>query len=121
MAKKIMIVDDEPDILKVTVYRLKKAGFDVVISEDGNKALDLVRKEIPDLVLLDLNLPGITGDIICKYMKDDEHLKHIPVLFLTASVGTTNEQILKDSKAQGLITKPFDNEDLLMQINKLLG
>ena len=85
MAKKILIVDDEPDILKIVTYRLGKAGYEIIAAADGQKGLDLIKEQKPDLVLLDLRLPVLDGDEVCKQVKADDKLKDIPVILLTAT------------------------------------
>jgi two-component system, OmpR family, alkaline phosphatase synthesis response regulator PhoP len=87
VAKKILIADDEADILKSVSFRLKKAGYGVLTAENGATAIEMVRSHNPDLVILDLRMPVKDGLEVCKEMKADDSLKSIPVLFLTASSG----------------------------------
>ena len=120
MAKKILVVDDEPDLIKVTVYRLKKMGYDVIIGTTGQEALDLIRSERPDLVLLDLRLPIIDGLEVCRKAKADEKLKHIPVILFTASTDAIKDNV-KDVAADGYLIKPFSAEQLTAELKKFLG
>ena len=85
MKHKILVVDDEPDLIKLTVYRLKKAGYEVTTAVDGCQAVELVGEINPDLVLLDLNLPGIKGSEVCRQIKANDETKNIPVILFSAS------------------------------------
>ena len=120
MAGKILVVDDEPDILKMVTFRLKKEGYEVIIAVDGQEALDLINKERPDLVLLDLRLPVIDGYGVCKTLKADRNLKQIPVVFLTASVTSSIAEKVKAFNADGYLIKPFDPVKLLEIVKKFI-
>ena len=120
MAKKILVVDDEPDILKVVVFRLEKAGYKVTAAEDGQKALDSVQREKPDLILLDLRLPVIDGYEVCKRLRSDEAFKKIPIIFLTASTAPTIIEKTKEYKADDYLIKPFEPDDLLKKVEKFV-
>jgi len=120
MAKKILIVDDESDILKLLVFRLKKSEYEITTATNGREALDLIQKEKPDLIFLDLRLPAIDGYEVCRRIKADEELKHISVVFLTASVSRVNEKV-KKFKADDFLLKPFESEELLAKVKKFLG
>ena len=80
-AKKILVVDDEPDILSVIAFRLKKSGYEIVTAGDGKETLDLMQNWKPDLILLDIQLPVMDGYEVCRRIKADEELKHIPIVF----------------------------------------
>jgi DNA-binding response OmpR family regulator len=120
MAKKILIVDDEPDLLKVTLLRLKKTGFEAFGGADGRDALDLVRQIIPDLIILDVYLPGIDGNDIAKILKRDNKLKHIPIILISATTRTLNVKA-RECGADGYIVKPFEPEELIGMVKKILG
>lgn len=111
--KTILIVDDEPDILRLTSLRLKKLGFDVITAVDGKQALDVIRNEKPDLVLLDLALPLLNGDEVCKRIKKDEKVKHIPIILFTAHSDTMTAEKAKEFGADDYIIKPFDPDELI--------
>jgi CheY-like chemotaxis protein len=122
MAKRILVVDDEPDIVKVVVFRLKKEGYDLQIAIDGQQGLELAKTMKPDLILLDITLPKMNGYEVCERIKTDEALKHIPIIFMTASVsaGAFNERF-SSTGAQGYVSKPFDFQHLLDEIHKFLN
>jgi CheY-like chemotaxis protein len=120
MAKKILIVDDEPDVLKVESFRVKKLGFDVVTAVDGEEALAMIKRENPALVLLDLHLPKIGGSEVCARIKADKDLNPIPVILVTASA----ENLIDTAKlcgADDYLIKPFDPADLARKIEHYLS
>ncbi|MDD5436157.1 MAG: response regulator [Candidatus Omnitrophica bacterium] len=119
--KKILIVDDEPDILRAAKVRLMSFGYDVLTATDGNNIPELIAKEIPDLILLDLRLPGMSGDEICVRLKTDEKFKKIPVILFTASSDFNINNMIKKIGADGYLIKPFSSEDLLQVTKKFLG
>ena len=120
MAKKILVVDDEPDVLKILSLRLAKTGYEVISAIDGQGALDLARQMIPDLIILDVYLPDINGDDIAKIMKEDKKLKDIPVILISATA-TSIAQRAKECGANGYIAKPFESEGLIDTVKKVLG
>jgi len=119
MAKKILIVDDEPDVLKVESFRVKKLGYDVVTAVNGEEALTMIKQEMPHLVLLDLRMPKIEGSEVCMRVKADKELNRIPVILVTAS----SENIVDTARlcgANDYLLKPFDAEDLARKIEKFI-
>ncbi len=120
MAKKILVVDDEPDLLKVLLFRLGKMGYEVFGAADGQQALDLARKIIPDLMIFDVYLPVINGDEVAKILKNDEKLKHVPVFLISATTHTLMERT-KDSGSDAYFVKPFEPEELIGAVKKALG
>ena len=118
--KKIMVVDDEPDVLAVAVFRFKKLGYEVFTATNGQEALDLLQGVLPDVMLLDLRLPQINGIDVCKKVKHDERLKHIPVILFTASTDNIAANVL-EAGADDFLIKPFEPEDLLNKVRNLVG
>ncbi|MBI1871105.1 MAG: response regulator [Chlamydiae bacterium] len=118
---KIAMIDDDEDILEVTQAFLKRRGFEVFTALDGEKGLVLIRETKPDLILLDLMLPGIDGFEVCKQIKEDRNLWHVPIIYFTAR-GESSEKIsgLK-SGADDYVTKPFEPEELLARIWMILN
>lgn len=121
MSKKILIVDDEPDILRATKVRLISFGYDVITAGNGEELFESIDKELPDLILLDLRLPGMSGDEICRKLKAYEKSKNIPVVIFTASNDLNTSAIVKQSGADGYLIKPFDPEELLATIKKFIA
>lgn len=118
MAKKILVVDDELDILKTVVFRLKNSGFEVVTAESGDEAIEKAKAHLPDLILLDLRLPVKDGFEVCETLRDCKDLEEVPVIFLTASTGVDLDKEMSDCKAQGLVLKPFEFSVLLEKIKE---
>ena len=120
MAKKILVVDDESDLLKVTLLRLNKTGYETFSGANGQEALDLTRQIIPDLIILDVYLPMINGDDLTKILKKDDELKHIPIILISASIKTLDEKA-RESGADGYLAKPFEPEELIAKVRKFIG
>ena len=118
-ATKIFIADDDPDILEILQLMLRTRGYQVQVSHTANELFDLAQHELPDLILLDIWMSGIDGRDICARLKNDEHTKHIPVLFISAN--SNIEAIAKEYCADGFITKPFDMDVLLNKVNDMLA
>ncbi|MCK4261469.1 response regulator [bacterium] len=118
--KRILIVDDEPHIIKVLTIRLEKAGYEVIAAMDGQETLNKVRKEMPDLIILDLMLPGIDGYKVCRLLKFDERYKHIPIIVLTARVEEEDRKRSMEVGADEYITKPIKPDEFLDTIKKHL-
>jgi CheY-like chemotaxis protein len=117
--KRILLIDDEPDLVRLTSFRLQKAGYDILVAESGTQGLQIAQQEKPDLILLDLNLPHMNGDKVCQAIKSDPDLRHIPIIVLSAS----SESIKKKSEeigADAYIVKPFEVSNLLETIKKFV-
>jgi len=122
MAKKILVIDDEPDILDVATIRLKHLGYEIIPAVDAEEALAILEKRVPDLILLDLLLPKMQGDELCKKLKADARFKKIPVILFTASAirpGLPGK--VKEMGADDCVVKPFEPEELLGKIKKFIG
>jgi DNA-binding response OmpR family regulator len=117
MAKKILIIDDEAKIVEICQDYLKAAGFQVVTSLDGFAGLEKARVEKPDLVLLDLMLPGIDGLDICRELRRDTK---IPIIMLTARVEETDKLIGLEIGADDYITKPFSPREMVARVRAVL-
>ncbi len=120
MAKKILVVDDEIDLVKVIEIRLKHAGYEVLVANDGQEALDRARKEKPDLILLDLMLPKIDGYKVCRMLKFDEKYKNILIVMFTAMAQESDAKLGFETGADAFITKPFQHKVVLAKIKELL-
>ena len=82
--KRILLVDDEPALLELMQIRLEASGYEIIPASDGQQALDLARKEMPELIILDLMLPKVDGYKVCRVLKSDDRYKKIPILLFTA-------------------------------------
>jgi two-component system, OmpR family, alkaline phosphatase synthesis response regulator PhoP len=119
MSKKILVVEDEPDVLKVIDFILNKKGYQVITAIDGKQALDLAKEHHPDLIILDFFLPVMTGKEVGEQLNIDEDLKNIPILLLTASADDIAKKA-KECKVNDYLLKPFEYTELLERIDALL-
>ena len=121
MAKeKILIVEDEKDIVELLQYNLEKENFKVQSANNGQRGLDLARKNHPDLILLDLMLPEIDGLEVCRILKKDSKTSHIPIIMLTAKSTESDKIVGLELGADDYITKPFSMKELVARIKALL-
>lgn len=118
---KILIVDDEPDIVALITRALESEGFNVLIAHDGIAALDIAETDRPDMVLLDVMMPMMSGYEVCKQLKSNPQTKHIPVLCVTSAHAPETRHEAKAAGAQGLLTKPFMPAELIAQVNRHLA
>lgn len=121
MAKKILIVEDEDLISKVLSIRLEGLGYKVVTAYDGEEGLDSVKKEKPDLVLLDIGLPKLDGNTLCELIKTGEATKHIKVIMLTGRRLVGDMETSFSAGADFYVNKPYEWQRLLGHIQKLIG
>lgn len=120
MKEKILIVDDEKDIVKMLEYNLKKEGFRTVSCYDGDEAIDLSIRERPDLIILDLMLPGIDGLEVCKTLKNEGKTSAIPIIMLTAKTQEADKVLGLELGADDYITKPFSPRELIARVRAVL-
>lgn len=121
MAKeKILIVEDDKDIVELLRYNLEQEHYKISVAFNGQKAIDNVRRHAPDLVLLDLMLPEIDGLEVCKILKKDTKTSHIPIIMLTAKSTESDKIVGLELGADDYITKPFSPKELLARIKALL-
>ncbi len=120
MSKRILIVDDEPDVLSLAAFRLKKSGYEILTATDGQMGLDMITSEKPDLVLLDLRLPNMDGMDVCKHVKSDKELQHIPIILFTATEDVRVADVVKEVDANDYIVKPFEPDKLIEKIKSFI-
>ena len=120
MAKEILLVDDEPNVVVPIQFLMEQQGYRVMIAERGEDALDLIYQYKPDLVLLDIMLPGIDGYEVCEIIRLNPNFRKVKIIFLTAK--GREEEIAKGLAlgADAYITKPFSNAALVAKVNELL-
>jgi DNA-binding response OmpR family regulator len=116
----VLVIEDETHIGIVVEYNLKRDGFEVYLAEDGTSGLELARKIIPDVILLDWMLPGMDGLEVLTELKNDKTTEHIPVFMLTAKGMASDINRAFDLGADDYITKPFNPRQLGELINKKL-
>jgi DNA-binding response OmpR family regulator len=121
MTYKILVADDEPNILISLEYLMKREGYEVLLARDGHEALELLRRERPQLVLLDVMMPKKTGFEVCQELRADETLKDTKVLMLTAKGRDTDVAKGMALGASAYMTKPFSTRELVEKVRELLG
>ena len=121
MAKKIMIVDDEPSLRELLRAILENENYSVITAENGQECLDQLKEEKPDLILMDMMMPGMSGRETTEKIRSDTKTKGIKVAFLTvAQFSEVGKSKLGELKVSDYITKPFDNADLIKRIKKIV-
>lgn len=123
MAKKtIMVVDDEESLRELLSAILSEEDYDVITAVDGKDCLNKLKESKPDLVLLDMMMPGISGREVCEKIRNDPKTKSLKVAFLTvAKFSESGKEVLKKMNVSDYITKPFDNDNLIKRIKKIIG
>src|SRR5215475_1408072 len=120
MAQRILVVDDEPDIVDLVSFNLKAEGYEVITAANGLEALNAARASLPDLIVLDLMLPELDGLSVCEILRRLPSTAPIPVIMLTAWKGELSRIVGLDTGAEDYITKPFSPRDLVSRVNHTL-
>lgn len=118
--EKILIVEDEADILNLLEYHLRSAGYDIFSTTSGMEALQMVRRHQPDLVLLDLMLPGLDGFEVCRELKRDRATSEVAVIMLTAKGEEVDKVVGLELGADDYVTKPFSPRELVLRVKAVL-
>ncbi len=118
--KQIYVVEDEKDLVELLTYNLEKEGYRVLSSLDGAEALKRIPEKSPDLILLDLMLPGVDGLTICKTLKADPKTAHIPIVMLTAKGEESDKVVGLELGADDYMTKPFSVRELVARLKAVL-
>ncbi len=119
-AMKILVVDDEPSILKMVGKRLETEGYQVLVAMDGEEGLKKAQTENPDLVILDLMLPKLNGYEVCTLLKQNPRFGKIPIIMLSARTQEKDEKFGLECGADAYVAKPFENKDLMDRIKALV-
>ena len=118
--KTVLVADDEPDVLNLVAMNLQRAGFDILRAADGEQALRLAREEEPDLVILDLMMPALSGLEVAKLLKQSPGTARIPVLMLTAKSDEVDRIVGFELGADDYVTKPFSPRELVLRVQSVL-
>jgi two-component system phosphate regulon response regulator PhoB len=116
----IVVVEDEADLQQIVAYNLRQAGHEVATASNGEAALTLVRQRTPDLMVLDLMLPGISGTDVCRSVKNDPTTRHVAVLMLTAKGSEIDRVVGFELGADDYVVKPFSVRELALRIAAIL-
>lgn len=118
--ERILVVDDERDILEIVKYNLEKENLQVFTETDGNSALRVAKEKKPNLIILDIMLPGINGIELCRILKNDEKTKDIPIIMLTVKSEEIDKVLALEIGADDYVTKPFSIRELLARVKAVL-
>jgi len=118
--KTILVVDDEVQLVEMIKMRLEAHNFNILTAFDGQEALEVARREKPDLIVLDIMLPKIDGYKVCRMLKFDEKYKGIPIIMFTARAQESDKKLGEEVGADAYVVKPFEPELLLKKINELI-
>ena len=120
MPRKILIVDDEPNIIVPLQFLMEQNGYDVLIAQSGEEAIESIQQYLPDLILLDIMLPGIDGFEVCEIVRLNPEWRHTRIIFLTAKGQEVDRAKGMVLGADAYITKPFSNAEIVEKVKALL-
>ncbi|MEM7410256.1 MAG: response regulator [Myxococcota bacterium] len=120
MAQRILVVDDEPDLLELVRINLSQAGFEVETADTGSQALEKLRAAPPDLMILDLMLPDLSGTEVCRQVRADVALSETPIIMLTAKADEVDRVVGLELGADDYVTKPFSPRELTLRARAVL-
>lgn len=118
---KVLIVDDEPNILLSLEYLMKREGYRVFIARDGDEALGIIRQEVPDLLLLDVMMQRVDGYEVCQFVKQSPEYRHCKVIFLSAKSKEADIRKGLELGADLYLSKPFSTRELVAKVHKLMA
>jgi DNA-binding response OmpR family regulator len=120
LVNKILVVDDEPTIRELAQIILQDEGYHVITAENGVEAIQKVKDEMPDLVLLDMVMPGMSGPEVCRALKAEAKVKFIPIVMFTVLGRDTDMKLAEQSGCSGYFVKPFTPQDLVAEVRSQL-
>ncbi|CAG0991624.1 Phosphate regulon transcriptional regulatory protein PhoB [Myxococcaceae bacterium] len=120
MSARILVVDDEPDLLELVRFNLTQAGFQVTTATSGREGLEQLKNAAPDLVVLDLMLPDVSGNDICRQIRSDPSLAELPILMLTAKSEEVDRVVGFELGADDYVAKPFSPRELTLRVRAVL-
>ncbi len=119
--KAVLIIDDEPDVARPIAFRLEMSGFEVVVEPDGQLGYERAVNTRPDIVLLDVMMPGLDGIEVCRMLKRNSATRGIPVVMVTAKTTAGDVEAAFDAEASDYVSKPFEWAELRAKIDRLVG
>jgi two-component system phosphate regulon response regulator PhoB len=117
----LLLVDDDPEILTLLQAKFKDQPFEIFTAAEGESALNIVRTQKPDLIVLDVNLPGLSGLEICRSLRADKNTKDTPIIILSARSEEIDRVLGLEFGADDYVTKPFNSQELILRINNVLN
>ena len=121
MNKCILVVDDDKEVREILSFVLKQHGFEVILASNGSHIQQMLTQRVPDLILLDVMMPGEDGYHLCRYLRQNPLTQHIPIMIMTAHAEDIYQRISRDVGASQHITKPFHPLDLAEKVKALLN
>jgi len=118
---KILIAEDEADIRELVAFMLRFAGYEVLAASNGEEAVQAASREVPDLILMDVRMPRMTGYDACRVMKANPELRDVPVVFLSAKGQESEIQTGLDAGAEEYLLKPFSPDELTNRVRAILA
>ena len=118
--KRILIVDDQPFMIRLIQFNLKRQGYETVTETDGLKALENIEKIRPDMIILDIRMPKISGTDLCRKFREQDITKDTPILILTGQLNTNEDSKAEEFGATDFMTKPFSPSELANIVNKYI-
>ncbi|MGD0856156.1 MAG: response regulator [Dehalococcoidia bacterium] len=120
MSKKALIVDDNGNNLMLEKDLMEVAGFEVFVAENASSAIDIARKEKPDIIIMDIRLPDMRGSVAARILREDQETNGIPIVFVTASVMGEGKEEIKSITNSGFIGKPINTRTFAIEIGKFI-
>ncbi len=119
--KRVLIVEDSDSLQLMMKWGVSNAGYDVDLASDGKQAIQMVQSSVPDLILLDVMMPGLNGFAVCRQLRENERTKHTPIIIITALTAALDSEEAKLCGANEVIVKPLSREDLVKKVRAYLG
>ena len=116
----VLVIDDAKDLIELVRFNLEKSGFDVLGAIDGHSGLEIARQHAPDIILLDLMMPGMDGLEVCRHLREDSRTRQIPIIMLTARAEEADRIVGLELGADDYITKPFSPRELVARVKAIL-
>ncbi|HEX4123591.1 MAG TPA: response regulator transcription factor [Tepidisphaeraceae bacterium] len=116
----ILVIDDEKDLIELVRYNLEKEGYDIIAAGDGPSGMEVIRKHRPDLVVLDLMMPGMDGLAVCQQLRSDARVGRVPIIMLTAKATEADRIVGLELGADDYITKPFSPREVVARVKAVL-
>jgi two-component system phosphate regulon response regulator PhoB len=121
LPKKVLVVDDEPDVTGLVAYHLRAKGYTVETVNDPLRSIGVARSLLPDLVILDVMMPGLSGLQVCRLLRSDPKLQKVPIIFLTAKVEESDRVQGFETGGDDYVCKPFSVKELVLRVQSVLG
>lgn len=116
----ILVIDDEKDLLELVRYNLEKEQFDVILARNGEEGLQIARKHRPDVIILDIMMPGMDGLEVCRRLRGEDRTAHVPLIMLTARAAESDRVVGLEMGADDYVTKPFSPRELVARVRAVL-